>query len=72
MANLFKVCETGDSLNSSVGYDLKLKGCRSKISIEEITWRCSEKSIVRKTPHQEFILGLKRLTIVVKLFILFL
>ena len=55
MANLFKVCETGDGLNCSVGYDLKLKGC--KISIEEITWRCSEKSIVRKTPHQEFILG---------------
>ena len=31
MANLFKVCETGDGLNSSVGYDLKLKGCRSNL-----------------------------------------
>ena len=30
MANLFKVCETGDSLNSSVGYDLKLKAVEVK------------------------------------------
>ena len=39
MANLFKVYETGDK----VGYDLRLEGCWSKISIEVVTWRCSGK-----------------------------